>query len=378
MDDLTTAAITAGRAEQPSGARAGWAAAHIFSSLTGGDYESDGDLKTYASVFVRDFEGPYALQRPNASWRTRHRAISDPLISAHLRGEYWVATKASWYPPFFYLDFDSPQADQVGRALDRLGAAEGQYLLMTSPSYALSGNCHVALRLEYKERPPTHALGYEALRRTVGDLCEVYPQAKRKFRLPLGRGQHLISDSQVQHTLSWRQAMGFLLKLDPLPIESLPNAFSDNAPSGDAESSGLISETHAWASRAECQTLRHAGLQAFGTRHHAQWQLIVDRWRSGWLPEDAARDTKRWIRSRHNGYSQSVNRGAWRVVDGEIDRQVAWIYYHFKSYPDTVHNSEGALTIEDLRFIARTFPGDLVRQKRLARLVAYDKATSFL
>ncbi len=58
MDDLTTAAITAGRAEQPSGARAGWAAAHIFSSLTGGDYESDGDLKTYASVFVRDFEAP--------------------------------------------------------------------------------------------------------------------------------------------------------------------------------------------------------------------------------------------------------------------------------------------------------------------------------
>lgn len=208
-------------------------------------YDCDPDLKLYNRQFVRSYKGPYGLQWPGKAWTAKDKPISDPLVAAHLAQKYWVAKAASFYPGYSYLDFDArrPPAgaqvgpgrydrwaasvreilDRVGTALDLLRLSSGQYQLMTSPGYAVDGSMHLGLRLEVEGAPAMYQYAHAVLHRTVGDLCEVYPQKRRKFRLPLGRDQYLLGeDLRPLPHLCWQEAMSFLDKLDPVPVETLP------------------------------------------------------------------------------------------------------------------------------------------------------------
>lgn len=365
--------------------------------------ERDLDHKLYDDLFVRSFPKNYGIQWPGRLWITCHKPLYYPLVDAHLSGRYWISKPAANIPDFFYLDFDvrKPAAptptngskrrgrtthpvsnniqDRVAAVIDRLGLSPGQYFLMTSPSFGKDGSCHMALRLELKGELPFHKYGYTTLHRLVGDLCEVYPQANRKFRLPFGRDQHLISaDGEVLCYLDWREAMPYVNKLDPVAIESLP--YRSSWPSLTTAADELEytldnpppDEPRAWSRREACDELWAHGLQMSGTRNHAQWQLVVDCWRGNWLPEDTAAEIKGWIRQHHNGCSETVNLEAWHEIYGEIDRQVAWVYKHFTHYPDNVHNQRGGgLTTADLNWIAQIFHGDIVNQRRLARLINF-------
>ena len=178
-------------------------------------YECDPEQKLYVQTFVRNYGKPYGLQRPGGSWTTRDKYVSDRLVSGHLAQKYWVAKATAFYPDFFYLDFDGrlpmpPIKDtdahtgrakrrtdhsieaRVAAAVERLELNTGQYYIMSSPSHEEDGSCHLVLRLEHRGEMPVHKYGYAVLRRLVSDLCEIYPQEKRKFRLPFGRSQFLI------------------------------------------------------------------------------------------------------------------------------------------------------------------------------------------
>ena len=329
------------------------------------------DQQAYSCNFVRDYSRPYATQNPNArykGWLTKDKNLTGLAIVGHVDQKYWVATKASWYPAFFFLDFDQPKPGAVERAIEHLGLSEGQYAVMTSPSYEQSRNCHVALRLEYRGKLPTHRLGYEALIGALGSHPEVYPQKRRKFRLPFGRDQFLMSqEGEVLRGLTWREGMHYLCKLDPIPIESLPHQpeLPSDSPIKDEDN------PRRWRCRADVAQLHEEGLQAFGTRNKVQWWLAEWLWRSNWLPTDAIAHIKGWIRRKHNGYSKEVHRGAWRVIDGEIEREVKWIWTYYRPYPDTPHNLDGAVTRADLEWAAHVYRGDVVNQKRLINLVSY-------
>ncbi len=329
--------------------------------------------KDFARNFVRDFSSPYALQHPEGrrtDWRTKYKPISDPLIHAHLQQQYWIGTKAPWYPLFFNLDIDKPQLktlDTIYSRLDSFGIGEHSRALMTTPSHSKHGNFRIYLKLEYADRLPTWKLGYEALDNAFGDICEVYPQKRRKDRLPCGRSQDLIVDDVVLSNLTWQEELHHLLKLDPVPIEQLPRqpllAFPDEKNAENPKT---------WTPRGEVAQLRNEGLQAHSTRHEAQFCILNDLWRSNFQPEDAALYVRKWIRNHHNGFSKDATAGRWKAINAEIDRQVKWIWARPQILlPDTPHSLNLALTKSDLKLAAEIFKGDAVRQKQLVNLISY-------
>jgi hypothetical protein len=329
--------------------------------------------KDFARSFVRDFSSPYAIQQAEGrrtDWRTKYKPLSDPLIHAHLSQDYWLGTKAPWYPVFFNLDIDRPEQktlDKIFNRLDIFGISESQRALMTTPSHQKSGNFRIYLKLEYADRLPTWKLGYEALNNAFGDLCEVYPQKRRKDRLPCGRSQDLIVDDVVLRNLTWQEELHHLLKLDPVPIEQLPRqpllAFPDEKNAENPKT---------WTPRADIAELLKVGLQEHGRRHEAQFCILSDLWRSNFQPGDAAFRVKKWIRHHHNGFSKDAVAGRWKAINDEIDRQVKYIWARPQTLlPDTPHSLNLALTKSDLQFAAELFKGDAVRQKQLINLISY-------
>jgi hypothetical protein len=332
--------------------------------------------KIYTQNFIRDFSSPYAIQQPTGhrtNWRTKYNKVSDPLINAHLRGDYWLGTKAAWYPTYFNLDFDHPTPETLEKLddrLTRLNIDETQFLKMSTPSYAKSGNFRLYLKLEYSERTPTHKLGFTALKNAFGDICEIYPQKRRKDRLPCGRDQDIISsDYGVLSNLSWQEEMHYLLKIDATPIEQLPHEtflFDLDSPI-DARDKAAT-----WKPRKEIVELLSNGLQAPSTRHFSQYEILNFLWRSNWLPNDAATFTKRWVKTKHNGFSKDATAARWSSINAEIDRQTAWIWERSRLLlPDTPHGLNAAITKADLELAAQIFKGDAVRQKQLINLISY-------
>jgi hypothetical protein len=332
--------------------------------------------RAFAKTFIRDFSSPYAIQQPEgrrATWRTKYKPVSDPLIHAHLAQDYWLGTKAPWYPLFFNLDIDRPTQktlDNITNRLDAFGIGEHSRALMTTPSHTRHGNFRIYLRLEYADRLPTWKLGYDALNAAFGDVCEVYPQRRRKDRLPCGRSQDLIAeDGQILTDLTWEDELHYLMKLDPVPIEQLPRQvqleFSEFAPTSK-------DTPKTWQPRAAAAELMQSGLQAHGTRHEAQFIILNDLWRANWQPGDAAARVKAWIRRHHNGFSKTAAAGRWREINAEIDRQIQWIWSRPQTLlPDTPHSLNLAIMKADLDLGAELFRGDAVRQKQFAKLASY-------
>jgi hypothetical protein len=332
--------------------------------------------RAFARTFIRDFSSPYAIQQPEgrrSTWRTKYKPVSDPLIHAHLAQEYWVGTKAPWYPIFFNLDIDRPNEktlDTISSRLDSFGIGEDQRALMTTPSHAKHGNFRIYLKLEYADRLPTWKLGYDALHAAFSDVCEVYPQKRRKDRLPCGRAQDLISeDGRILTNLTWEEELHYLMKLDPVPIEQLPRQGQLEFP----EFSPNSKDNHkTWKPRAAAAELMQDGLQAHSTRHESQFIILNDLWRANFQPGDAAARVKAWIRRHHNGFSKTAAAGRWREINAEIDRQIQWIWSRPQTLlPDTPHSLNLAIIKVDLELAAELFRGDAVRQKQFINLTAY-------
>jgi len=330
-------------------------------------------FSSYKESFVRDFEGPYAIQWPGGRWKTRYKKVSDPLIRAHLDKKYWLATKAPWYPRYAYIDLDEPSGGDLERILAALNLSDGQYCLCTSPSWKESGNLHLIFAPRYRDRPVTKKLIFRALRERVkGAGAELYPQTRRKFRLPFGRDQYLV-DAEVGAPLpySWREALYWVQKLDHYPLEEL---------SHQLELDLKVPRVETWVKREEAEGLLEYGLPGPGTRHNSCLILAIYFFRLNWDQSDVRAKLKRWLRAKHNGFSKEINKGNWRIVDREVDEIVNWTYEHYgraKVYPDTTHNLEAYITKPDMNFIGEVFPGDIVNQRRLFKLICYYRPRSY-
>ena len=337
-------------------------------------WDGDPDFPEYKASFVRDYSGPYAIQWPGKRWSTRSRPVSDPLIWAHLEGKYWLGTKAPWYPRFAYVDLDGPDEDTLDRVTATLGLSQGQYYVCTSPSYPETGNVHLIFAPRYRGQPATKKLVQTILqprvRRTGGEL---YPQTRRKFRLPFGRDQYILDavDGELCAPLpyGWREALQWVFKVEPLDLETFPHQLD----------LGLAAPAAHWAKRKDAEELLEHGLPGPGTRHDSCLTLAIYFFRLNWDSSDARAKLKWWMKTGHNRYSKEVNRGRWWVVHREIDDIASWVYETYGRggiYPDTTHNIEAWITPKDMRFIGEVFPGSIVNQRRLFKLISYYRPRS--
>jgi hypothetical protein len=334
--------------------------------------------KTFSKLFAREYTAPHARQYvgrtgERTDWSTYDQPTSDRLIKGHLNGEFWLGTRAPWYPTVWNLDIDRPTPERLKEIYDRfdsIGLGEKQRARMTTPSYVESGNHRIYLRLEHNFRPVTFQRGYEILSLNFRDVCEVYPQKNRVDRLPCGKNQDLIGDNgQILSRLSWQQEMQHLLNIEPTPLGNLQQQLQ-LLPDPELEPGD---RPGTWKPKNEVAELIEHGLQAGGiTRADAQYEILNYFWRANLQPFEAAEKTRLWLREHHNGFSDEVNAGRWREIDSHIDRQTAWIWARpAPIYPDSTHSLQGALTRADLEFAAKVFPGSAVRQKQLTALIGY-------
>lgn len=340
-------------------------------------------FQLYKQSFVRDFNGPFILQNPGRQWHTRHHKLSDDFLSDHLDRKYWIGTRGAWNPQFAFLDFDfsgenvAKRAETIWRAIDVLELTDSQYNLMTSPSHATDGSCHLIFRPVYREIVATLGLVQKTLRNRLGNLCEIYPQKRRCFRLPLGRDQYLVgSNGKILTNLTWEEAVHFVCKLDFWEIPPPDNQIVCGAEKigstvADDNSESDFSHLPTTAFLSECESLFDIGLIEAHSRHFAQWKLIKYFYRCNWIPDDAKRKVKAWIRQKHNDFSTDARCGNWREIDAEIDRQTDWIYRSSTQLPDAIRNLDAEITSADLWLAANIYRGDVVNQKRLVDLLAY-------
>lgn len=326
----------------------------------------------YKATFIASHRAPYAVQRPRGEWQTIHKPTNDKLIKAHLRQKLAVALPAAWYPAFCSLDIDNPKDETIEKIynrFDQLGIGESQMLVMTTPSYNRSKNHRVYLKLEYKDKTPTHKLSHTVLHNCFSDLCEIYPQTNRKDRLPCGFGADVIKDGVRMSNLKWQEELALMMKIDATPIEGLPHQ-----PVLFDQLEGFRDHPRNWTPRADAKEFLKSGLQAAGTRHEAQYYLLFDFWRQNCFQETAVEFVKMWIRENHNGFSKTAKSQNWCQIDKEIDRQAVWIWKNPRTLPDSTHNLHGEITKEDLIFGAKLFPSDAVRQKQFFKLASYCRA----
>jgi hypothetical protein len=333
--------------------------------------------RTFSKLLAREFTAPHARQYEykgeRTDWSTYHQPTNDRLIKAHLDGDLWLATRAPWYPVLFNLDIDKPtpeKLDKIYKRFDCYGISESQRVRMTTPSFKEHGNHRIYLRLERNDQPVTFTRGYEALKNSFADVCEIYPQKNRVDRVPCGKHQDLISDDgHVLSKLSWRQEMHHLLKIDPTPLESLQLQL-ELLPDPELEPPD---QPCAWKPKHEVAELIEHGLQGDSlTRSAAQYEILNYYWRAQMQPFEAAEKVRVWIRTKHNGFSKEVKLGRLREIDAHIARQTAWIWQRpAPIYPDSTHGLQGAVTRADLEFASRVFPGNAVRQKQLIALCSY-------
>ncbi|MBA7630720.1 hypothetical protein ES703_38244 [subsurface metagenome] len=82
------------------------------------------------------------------------------------------------------------------------------------------------------------------------------------------------------------------------------------------------------------------------------------------------------IKTKHNGFSKEVNRGNWRIINGEITRQANKIYTTYElsyTYPDETHNGfHGYITKPDIEPIVMISKGNLPEMKFLFQVVKYS------
>lgn len=330
--------------------------------------ENETRMKEFRDLFARTWDKGYILQHPDRDWRFKGKPVSDPLLRAHLRGQYWVGVPANWRVQFAVVDFDRPTEHIIQTTIERLKLSKGQYLLMTSPSWWDKKSCHLYVPVEYKGRPPTCNLSLAAIGAVIDPRLELYPQPKKCFRLPLGRKQFIIGeDGFPQGWIDWKSGLDELLGLDPLALETLP--FSPELPF--PETTPDYSRVPQFPTHSEMGELWREGLQESGSRHATLKRLAVWFFRKNVPPDLAIEELVDWQLKKSNGFSELVRRGDRDVLRTETARIVNWFYEKIPAWPDSTHNLDAAVSASDVIQGAQLFPGDVVNQKRWFSLCRY-------
>lgn len=321
----------------------------------------------YSHIFIQRHPH-YATKLKGGSWRTKKKPLSDRPIQAHLDGQYYVAVCGKWYPTFAILDIDKRPRETIEEVRDLLRLDESNSMLCRSES---PDSYHLLTRPQYKGKPPTIRLlnnAYSNFIKTHG--LEIYPQQRRKIRLPFGDGQDCL-DPHYALLNSWEDKLHWFEKLDEFNLSEIPMSqlSFDFEPfkiaPNNFERFGIFKQGK--------ELLEH-GLQAHSSRHYSQWRVIYYLWRINTDEIDAERIIWLWIQSKHNGFSKQIITNP-RSVKAEIQRQTEWLYSKYEwanIYPDSTHNGfHGYISKRDLGDIIQLTGGSLPKMKFLYHLIKF-------
>ena len=316
----------------------------------------------YIQTFVQR-QPKYAIKLRNGKWHTKHKALADPAIHAHLEGKYDIATVSPWYPSFGCIDIDNATSSKVYDVMDSLGFDESNSLTCASES---KNSYHIYFKPTYNNKPPTVKLLNECLSEWATERAvEIYPQIKKCFRLPFSPSDQLLANSGEPLNMPLERKMDRFDRLDEFDL----SIFSKNRKKL-TKIELLAMPTGTYQSGIEYLT---TGLTEPSSRNYAQFCVLYVFWRKNYTVENAITACAQWIKHNHNNYSKDIVN--FRKVQAEIGRQAKsiWNSYEYNSlYPDAAHNQTyGYLTKADLIKIIEVTEGNLPRIKFVGELIRY-------
>ena len=309
----------------------------------------------------------YSVQRAG-KWSKRNFALHESEVRKHLDKQLIVASLAQWYPSFSALDLDHVTEKQIEDLRADLCLDDGNSILFTSPS---ADSFHLYFRPEYREKPPTIAL----LQKAIKPYCkahgvEIYPQKRKAFRLPLGKGQDAIDTLTWEKLMrSWEDNLYWLKKLDGFDLaEATGHQLFFNFQPREAV---LKPELKA---NCDISSIIENGLQGYSTRDFIQFEIIKHLWRRNLSPEDAWAFIIRWLAQHHNGFSKD-----WLIHPGRVKEhvkhQVRAYYQHMQfalTLPDQTHKRhKGYICRDDILEIITLAEGRLPRIRFIFELVKF-------
>lgn len=323
------------------------------------------DLLDYYGLFVQ--VGPPHGRKTKRGWRTLDKPLTRRVALGHVERKIIVGSLAPWYPVSGCFDFDNQPFERVLEIREKVGLNESNSLLFSSES---PDSYHLYFRPEYNNRPATVRLLQDVLRELGSKYSiEIYPQKSRFFRLPLGKYQ-LPLDIGHEHLIGpddWVKNLHWFNKLDPFNLGNVPGHQIPLHLAGQ----GVIYRGSIYEMGRE---YFECGLQAPSTRHEAQWAVVNFLAMNNLDRDSVLRKTKRWIYSKHNGFSRDILSHP-RAVEGEIDRQTDKLFGNCEFagvLPNLPHNRHsGFITRPDLPEIVKICGGSMPRIKLLFGLVKY-------
>lgn len=321
---------------------------------------------------------PHSTQTPEQArlrdWTFQHKPTNDKLLKAHLSGKQSLALPPRWYPVYGNLDIDKPKAQEklTFDKLQEIGIKDDQFACFTTPRFRQNGNFRIYFNFQLHGKPVTAGLYEQVLKnhfQTIQNL-EYNPRRNISDRLIAGFGCELIDTYSKQITkLDFRGKLDVLRGLRPVEVSELP---IEKLPEVKRVSNFLATSGSRNEFVSEAEDLLENGLQKNGcNRHFAQSKVLFLLWlKNSYNEVSAAEFVKNWIRAKHNGLSKTADRGDWRRIDREIERQAKSVYVHATNkFPDTVHNRITAATATDVIAAAKYAPADAVRQKQFFNLL---------
>jgi len=204
---------------------------------------------------------------------------------------------------------------------------------------------------------------------------ELYPQKRRKIRLPFGKWQDCL-DYEYRHLEKWQEKLYWFNKLDSFDIRSVKEHQLE-LPYDTVINTGtsLILPGQNNGCFIQGAELFEHGLQAFSTRNESQYKVIYYLWRNGVELSETIRRTWAWIQKKNNGFSKDIIKNPSRVKY-EISYQATFVYNNYdlaKVYPDATHNNHnGYICKPDLEAVIGITEGSLPRMRFLYNLVKYS------
>ena len=213
------------------------------------------------------------------------------------------------------------------------------------------------MKPQLNNEPPT----IKALNSKFKPLCmqqniEIYPQANRVIRLPIGNLQSCL-DFRYHKLERWDEKLYWFSKLDEFDLSTIPY-------------NQLIANLYTYEKNAlpgilqEGKELLENGLQMPSSRNDSQFKVLYYLWRLNVPQIQAEQITFNWIKNNHNGFSKEITTYPNRVRK-EILRQAAHIYSKYElshTFPDSTHNNyNGFIAKPDIREIIEICKGSIPR-----------------
>jgi len=287
-------------------------------------------IQDYTNTFIQPI--PRYGIKTSRGWTSINGAISYNMIEKHLSGSMTLGSLARYYPEHAVIDIDDRPLQEAEEIQGKLKLDDKNSMLFTSES---KDSWHILFRPQYRGKPPTINLLSEAMKPAIThQAVELYPQANRYCRAPFSKVHQPIDDNRLMITKE--QQFQEFQELDEYNLEDIPRAqmqFDYGKFSGGPKKA-------LYTPYQEGKELLLTGLQLKHTRHDSQFKVLYYLWRKNTPIKKAEATVWKWIKTRHNGYSEEIFTNPEKVKK-EVIKQALHIWNKYTAleiYPDSTNN----------------------------------------